>query len=82
MRWLRLIREYVFCLAICVAKNSCFSYFKYPFYDAPTASYCEESKEAFAIGEFLTITDGKFNASRFKGAACKSISKLKTVDLG
>ncbi|KAH7121723.1 Alpha/Beta hydrolase protein [Dactylonectria estremocensis] len=45
------------------------SYFKYPFYDIPTASYCEEYKQPFAIGEFLTITDGNFDASGFTGAA-------------
>ncbi|KPM44516.1 hypothetical protein AK830_g2025 [Neonectria ditissima] len=45
------------------------TYFKYPFYDTPTASYCEEQKQAFGIGEFLTITDGNFDASGFKGAA-------------
>lgn len=44
-------------------------YFKYGFYDLPTASYAEEKKEAFAIGEFLTITDGDFDASSFTGAA-------------
>ncbi|KAF5005274.1 hypothetical protein FDECE_8260 [Fusarium decemcellulare] len=44
-------------------------YFKYPYYDLPTASYCEEYKQPFGIGEFLTITDGDFDASGFKGAA-------------
>ncbi|EXL99320.1 Alpha/Beta hydrolase protein [Fusarium oxysporum II5] len=44
-------------------------YFKYPYYDLPTASYCEEYKQAFAIGEFLTIADGDFDASGFTGAA-------------
>lgn len=48
-------------------------YFKYGFYDLPTASYAEESKEAFAIGEFLTITDGDFDASSFTGAALVSL---------
>jgi hypothetical protein len=46
-----------------------YSYFKYPYYDLPTASYCEEYKQAFAIGEFLTIADGDFDASGFTGAA-------------
>ncbi|KAK7415045.1 hypothetical protein QQX98_006183 [Neonectria punicea] len=45
------------------------TYFKYPFYDTPTASYCEENKQAFAIGEFLTLTDGDLDASGFTGAA-------------
>lgn len=45
------------------------TYFKYPFYDLPTVAYAEEYKEAFAIGEFLTITDGNFDASGFTGAA-------------
>ncbi|KAH6961971.1 Alpha/Beta hydrolase protein [Ilyonectria sp. MPI-CAGE-AT-0026] len=45
------------------------TYFKYPFYDLPTASYGEAYKQPFAIGEFLTITDGEFDASSFKGAA-------------
>ncbi|KAJ4113825.1 hypothetical protein NW765_011432 [Fusarium oxysporum] len=45
------------------------TYFKYPYYDLPTASYCEEYKQAFAIGEFLTIADGDFDASGFTGAA-------------
>jgi hypothetical protein len=45
------------------------TYFKFPFYDLPTVSYAEENKEAFAIGEFLTITDGNFDASKFTGAA-------------
>lgn len=49
------------------------TYFKYPFYDVATASYAEEYKEAFAIGEFLTITDGNFDAGAFKGAALVSI---------
>ncbi|KAH8724801.1 Alpha/Beta hydrolase protein [Phaeosphaeriaceae sp. PMI808] len=45
------------------------TYFKYPFYDLPTVSVAEEYKDAFGIGEFLTITDGKFDASGFTGAA-------------
>ncbi|KAF5688791.1 alpha beta-hydrolase [Fusarium circinatum] len=45
------------------------TYFKYPYYDVPTASYCEEYKQSFAIGEFLTLTDGNFDASGFTGAA-------------
>ena len=45
------------------------TYFKHPFYDIPTVSYAEEHKEAFAIGEFLSITDGNFDASDFTGAA-------------
>ncbi|KAF7555103.1 hypothetical protein G7Z17_g2455 [Cylindrodendrum hubeiense] len=45
------------------------TYFKYPFYDIPTSSYCEEYKQPFGIGEFLTITDGDFDASGFTGAA-------------
>ncbi|KAK7430696.1 hypothetical protein QQZ08_002740 [Neonectria magnoliae] len=44
-------------------------YFKYPFYDTATASYCEENKQVFAIGEILTLTDGDFDASGFTGAA-------------
>ncbi|KLP08820.1 uncharacterized protein LW94_2813 [Fusarium fujikuroi] len=42
---------------------------QYPYYDLPTASYCEEYKQPFAIGEFLTIADGDFDASGFTGAA-------------
>ncbi|KAM0337694.1 hypothetical protein ACHAPU_011524 [Fusarium lateritium] len=45
------------------------SYFKYPYYDIPTTLYCEEYKNPFAIGEFLTIADGNFDASNFTGAA-------------
>ncbi|CAM1510074.1 Fc.00g004090.m01.CDS01 [Cosmosporella sp. VM-42] len=45
------------------------TYFKYPFYDIPVTSYAEEYKEPFAIGEFLTIADGDFDASGFTGAA-------------
>lgn len=45
------------------------TYFKYPFYDLPTAMYAEQYKEAVGIGEFLTITDGNFDASGFTGAA-------------
>ncbi|KAF5231478.1 hypothetical protein FANTH_13390 [Fusarium anthophilum] len=45
------------------------TYFKYPYYDVPTVSYCEEYKQSFAIGEFLTLTDGNFDASGFTGAA-------------
>jgi pimeloyl-ACP methyl ester carboxylesterase len=45
------------------------TYLKYPFYDIPAAKYAEEDKEAFAIGEFLSISDGNFNASKFTGAA-------------
>ncbi|KIL84045.1 hypothetical protein FAVG1_12741 [Fusarium avenaceum] len=45
------------------------TYFKYPYYDIPTTSYCEEYKNPFAIGEFLTIADGNFDASGFTGAA-------------
>lgn len=47
-------------------------YFKYPYYDLPAASYGEEYKQAFGIGEFLTIADGDFDASRFTGAALVS----------
>ncbi|KAF5696571.1 alpha beta-hydrolase [Fusarium globosum] len=42
---------------------------QYPYYDLPTASYCEEYKQPFAIGEFLTIAHGDFDASGFTGAA-------------
>ena len=49
------------------------SYFKYPFYDIPAISYAETSKQAFGIGEFLTITDGNFDAGSFNDAALVSI---------
>ncbi|KAH7386902.1 Alpha/Beta hydrolase protein [Phaeosphaeria sp. MPI-PUGE-AT-0046c] len=45
------------------------TYFKYPFYDLPTLNYAEAFKEPFAIGEFLTLTDGNLDASGFTGAA-------------
>ena len=45
------------------------TYFKYPFYSLPTTTYAEEIKQPFAIGEFLTIADGSFDASGFTGAA-------------
>ena len=45
------------------------TYFKYPNYDVPVTTYSEANKAAFAIGEFLTITDGTFDASGFTGAA-------------
>ena len=45
------------------------SHFKYPFYDIPVTSYAEAMKTPFAIGEFLTLTDGNFDASGFTGAA-------------
>lgn len=48
------------------------TYFKYPFYDLPTLNYAEAFKEPFAIGEFLTITDGNLDASGFTGAALVS----------
>lgn len=52
------------------------SYFKYPYYDIPTTSYCEEYKNPFAIGEFLTIADGNFDASNFTGAALVGVLVL------
>ncbi|RSM15039.1 hypothetical protein CEP52_000993 [Fusarium oligoseptatum] len=55
------------------------TYFKYPYYDLPTASYCEEYKQAFGIGEFLTITDGDFDASRFTGAALAITGKTDYI---
>ncbi|KAM0430078.1 hypothetical protein ACHAPT_006084 [Fusarium lateritium] len=55
------------------------AYFKYPYYDIPTASYCEEYKQAFGIGEFLTITDGDFDASGFTGAALAITGKTDYI---
>ncbi|KAF2755735.1 alpha/beta-hydrolase [Pseudovirgaria hyperparasitica] len=51
------------------------TYFKFPFYDFPTASYCEEFKQPFAIAKFLTLTDGEFDASQFTGAALAITAK-------
>jgi len=45
------------------------TYFKFPFYDIPTIAYAEEFKEAFAIGEFLTLGSGNLDTSAFTGAA-------------
>lgn len=48
------------------------TYFKYPFYDLPTAHFAEDYKQAFGISEFLTLVDGDLDASNFKGAALVS----------
>ncbi|KAH6896501.1 Alpha/Beta hydrolase protein [Thelonectria olida] len=55
------------------------TYFKYPFYDIPTSSYCEEYKQPFGIGEFLTIADGDFDASGFKGAVLAITGKTDYI---
>ncbi len=56
------------------------TYFKYPFYSIPTTSFAEEYKEAFGIGEFLTLVDGDFDASGFTGAAL--VCHLSSFSIG
>ena len=53
---------------ICLA----FSYFHYPNYEIAAASYTEQKKQAFSIGEFLTFAGGLYgnpDASNFTGSA-------------
>ena len=57
------------------------TYFKYPFYSLATTSYAEEEKQPFAIGEFLTIADGEFDASGFTGAALVCFSYSRALPL-
>ncbi|KAG4441306.1 hypothetical protein IFR05_003234 [Cadophora sp. M221] len=46
------------------------TYFKYPFYDAPTVDFAEAKKEAFGIGEFLTFAaPASVSVANFTGAA-------------